>query len=156
MKINPLMFLLMLWGISCSNESFEESISLKNHTWVWTDTLKAEPILEDTSSYFHSWIEVSLDEKYPYSNFFLKEVIISPGDTPHFRILEFPVSNPDGSWLSKKHSGNTYHFKWQVLNLFKINKPGKWKMYYIQYCRKDTLDGISNFTWKLQATSTPK
>lgn len=144
-----LVLLVCLSLLACKPGSWSEKKSFANNIWAYSDSLVIEPEINDTSSLQQTWLELSLDQNYPYRNFYLREVITTPSDSSFVRIQEFELMNEDGSWIQKPGWFGEITFKLPLLSGIKFREKGIWKISCKQYMRTDSLEGIQSVKWEL-------
>lgn len=148
-NIFPGLLICMMLGIGCSTSSWSEEKKFSNHIWLFQDSLQIRPIIEDTSQVHASWLELTVNEEYPYQNIFIREEIITPSDSSSFRILEFILMNEDGTWKNKPGMTGKVHFRFPLMEGVKFTQTGEWKINCTQYMRTDTLAGVEYVSWQL-------
>jgi gliding motility-associated lipoprotein GldH len=143
-----LVFCLCL--IACRPGSWTAQKSFSQNSWLYSDSLVIEPIIEDTTSMHSTEIEISLEENYPFRNLFIREEITTPSDSSFVRIQEFQLMNEEGIWIQKPDILGNIKFTLPLLSGIKFREKGKWKISCKQYMRTDSLEGIKEISWQLK------
>lgn len=145
-----ILLLLSVGLMSCKPGSWSEKKSFPNTIWAYSDSLIIEPEISDTSSLQQTWLELTINESYPFRNFYIREVITTPSDSSFVRIQEFELMKEDGSWSQKPGWFGNVSFKFPLLSGFKFQEKGIWKISCKQYMRTDSLEGVESVKWELK------
>jgi gliding motility-associated lipoprotein GldH len=150
--MRAVLLLYCLGFLACSPSSWSEKKSFSNGIWAYGDSLVLSPQIEDTSVLHNTWLEITVDETYPYRNLYIHEAIRTPSDSVFNHIQEFELMKEDGTWLQKPGllSGGKVTFRLPILSGFKFKETGNWQVSCKEYMRTDSLEGVHQVKWTLE------
>lgn len=145
------LFLLAAFSlVACSPDSWSEKKSFSEAVWPYADSLVIRPEIKDTTGLHETFLEVTVDETYPYSNLFVLQTMRTPSDSVYTQILEFQLMKEDGAWLQKPGWMGKVAFRFPLIQGFKFRETGTWEIVCKQYMRTDSLSGVHQIQWSLK------
>lgn len=145
-----LLLLVAFCLFACSPGSWSEKKSFPEALWLYADSLVIHPEISDTSSLHETWLEITVDESYPYSNLFVLQTMRTPSDSLYSQILEFQLMKEDGTWVQKPGWMGKVSFRFPLIQGFKFRETGTWEIVCKQYMRTDSLSGVHQIQWSLK------
>lgn len=126
---------------SClQNIVFEKSISLDG-PWGYNDLLSYSFSVDDTTSLYSLWLDVSHSTTFAFQNMYIKIYTSFPEGTEKSDIVSLELANKNGLWNGRCRGENCLiHIPLQDKTYFQI--PGNYGIRLEQFMRQDDLPGI--------------
>ena len=144
--LNLLFFVLVLAGglTSCNNSTiYNESQKMENSTWMSIDTIKAVVEVTDTTKYHTIFMDTRLNATYPYSNMYLKSIVVGPTGQKISEVKNFEITDKAGKWLGGGY-GDLHSYGLPLYERMEFKQQGKYQIKVIPYMRKDSLVGVND------------
>lgn len=138
-------FLSLLLGLwACDNSRvYEENIEMENKTWVADSALNFEFQIDDPEQAYNLYYNLRNSASYPFQNIY---VIYTLKDTLGHQLDSMLVNKnlfhpktgkPYGSGL-----GDIFDHKFQLLQNYRFDKAGAYRLKLQQFMRRDSLPEI--------------
>jgi gliding motility-associated lipoprotein GldH len=143
-----IIFLLLLAGIfftACDDDRvYEKNISFDDRLWMQNDTASLELAIHDINTPYNVYLNIRNSIDYPYSRIFINyKLQDSTGREIDKEMLNTMLFDPKtGEPQGTSGLGDIYDHQVPIRKNYKFNKPGNYKIFFEQFMRKDTLEGI--------------
>ncbi|MCB9245150.1 MAG: gliding motility lipoprotein GldH [Flavobacteriales bacterium] len=127
---------------------YEKQYRFEDAIWTAGDTLWFDFEIEDTTVYHDLKAALRIDTEYPFSNLYLLARIQGSQGQDITEMKGFELADKTGKWKGKSYSG-LISFELPLKERFVFQRSGSYKVYLIQYMRKDQLPGIHDVGIKL-------
>lgn len=155
MRIGAFFLLIAIVFMACD----ETRVYDKNHDfderfWLINDTTVFEFDIADTAQRYNLYCNVRNSVAYPYSRLFLNYYLgDSTGKVLRKNLVQtYLFDQKTGKPMGKSGLGDIYDQRVSVLNNYNFPYQGKYKMWFEQYMRKDTLEGILAIGLRVEET----
>ncbi len=123
---------------------FEVNHDFKDRIWLVNDVQEFEFAITDSAAQYDLYCNLRNSVAFPFSRFFVKYSLKdSIGNELASKLaaaylFDAKTGKPEGS----SGLGDIYDHRIPLLNNYKFNRSGKYRMTLQQYMRRDTLEGI--------------
>jgi gliding motility-associated lipoprotein GldH len=142
------MFLIFLAGIfftACDDDRvYENNVAFNDRLWMQNDTTALEFDIQDPNVPYNLYLNLRNSVDYPYSRIFVNyKLQDSTGRLVDKEMVNTLLFDPKtGEPHGTSGLGDIYDHQIPLRKNFKFNNAGKYKMFFEQVMRKDTLEGI--------------
>jgi gliding motility-associated lipoprotein GldH len=140
-----LMFLAGIFFTACDDDRvYENNVAFNDRLWRQSDTTYLEFDITDVNVSYNLYLNIRNSIDYPYSRIFVNyKIQDSTGRLVDKEMINTLLFDPKtGKPNGTSGLGDIYDHQVPVRKNFKFTNPGKYKMFFEQVMRKDTLEGI--------------
>ena len=140
---------------SCGNSVlYDSSMSVNEHGWLPTDSLRFDVDVDDTTHLFDFLIEVRNNVNYPYSNLFLFVNTTFPDGSVARDTMECPLANEEGRWYGKR-AGRYVDSRYRLrTSSMRFPMSGQYSFAVSNGMRDSAIDGIKDIALRIEYTKT--
>lgn len=139
----------LLLGIMALTSCDENRVYEKNHDfperhWLVGEKPEFEFLITNTDVRYNLYCNVRNEVSYPYARlFYTWHLTDSTGNEMRTALdSQFLFDKKTGEPFGRSGLGDVYDHRFMLLENFEFRRPGKYKMQFEQFMRKDTLQGI--------------
>jgi gliding motility-associated lipoprotein GldH len=158
MRVVQVFFVLAVLFVACDDSRvYEKYNDFGKQGWLVTDTVGFNFQVNDTTSTYNLYCNVRNSVSYPYSRLFFNYYLQDNTG----RILEkrlqqtFLFDQQTGKPEGKSGLGDIYDQRVPLKTKYKFSRAGKYRVWFEQYMRKDTLEGILAVGLRVERAVTP-
>ena len=144
-----LIFASLLFAGCQDNVVDRQRVSVQNQ-WVYSDTLKYDFEILDTSAHFDLVAEVEHRDDFPFQNLYTRiHTIQPPGDTS-VQVVSLELAAHTGRWYGNC-SGHNCTVEIVLQQNFRVLKPGIYEIWLEQYMRDAEVPGVRGISLVLRS-----
>lgn len=139
-------FIGLFFVLTACNEPgtlIDQSTEIINHNWFYSNKIKTEVKITDTSVPYNLYFNLRHSADYRYSNIFVLVHETSPDHQTKTIRYEFKLANPDGEWLGNG-SGNLYNYRLALKTNYRFPVKGTYSFTIEQNMRDNPLKEVSD------------
>ena len=139
-----ILLMAVLW-LSCDDERlYEKNVSFDDRFWKQSEKAEFEFDITDNVVPYNVYLNIRNSVDYPYSRIFVNYTLQdSTGKVLDKQLLSSMLFDPKtGSPEGSSGLGDIYDHQILIKKNHKFSSRGKHKIYFEQFMRKDTLEGI--------------
>lgn len=135
---------------ACSGGGLQKEWAIEDGAWQVADSLVEDFTATEAMPLQQIKLGLTLTDKYPYRNLYIKCRIRTPGGREYTTMPEFLFTDEAGNWLSKRSWQGSYDFEVVVNPGAEFKQPGVYQFCLVQYMRQDTLPGVQAVRFSVQ------
>ncbi len=139
-------FISLFFVLPACNEPgtlLDQSTEISNHNWFYSNKIKTEVKITDTSVPYNLYFNLRHSADYRYSNIFVLVHETSPDHQTKTIRYEFKLANPDGEWLGNG-SGNLYNYRLALKTNYRFPVKGTYVFTIEQNMRDNPLKEVAD------------
>lgn len=145
MRFLLLIILLALVVAGCDDTRvFEVNHDFEQRAWLVTDKPEFEFVIANAVDKYSLYCNVRNSVAFPYSRLFIKyELKDSTGKLLEGKMVPaFLFDQHTGKPQGSSGLGDIYDQRFPIISNYQFPSPGKYKVKFEQFMRKDTLEGV--------------
>lgn len=155
MRIVTVFFLLAMVFAACDETRvYDKNHDFEERFWLVSDTAIFDFDISDTTQHYNLYCNVRNSVAYPYSRLFLNYYLgDSTGKVIRKNLAQtYLFDQKTGKPMGTSGLGDIYDQRVLLLNNYDFPYQGKYKVWFEQYMRKDTLEGILAIGLRVEKT----
>jgi gliding motility-associated lipoprotein GldH len=151
--INWSMALLLCFSLfSCDSFLYDSTVEIEKGTWVGTDSISFDFVIQDTTKLYHIFLEVDYDVDYAHQNVYCLVETYAPTGLAQRQIKSLELANQKGKWIGVCND-KTCVQKLPFITNTQFPSAGAYKIVFTQYTRKEMLEGVNNLRLTINEVS---
>lgn len=145
MRVLLPIFFLALFAAGCDDTRvYEQNHDFEQRAWLVKDKPEFEFEITNAVDNYNLYCNVRNSVAFPYSRLFVKyELKDSTGKLLEGKLMPaFLFDQHTGKPQGSSGLGDIYDQRFTVISNYKFPSPGKYKVSFEQFMRKDTLEGV--------------
>ncbi|MBR9998878.1 MAG: gliding motility lipoprotein GldH [Cyclobacteriaceae bacterium] len=148
-----LILIVLFLGISCNEDRvFEKNVKIKDRIWSIQQPATFQFSIQDTHYPYDFYFNLRNSILYPYQNIYLNYSLmdtlgnIFKSDLVNIRLFDSKTGEPLGDGM-----GDIFDHQYQVIDNYRFNNPGVYRMRINHYMRPDSLPEIMSVGLRIES-----
>jgi gliding motility-associated lipoprotein GldH len=145
MKVVQVFFILAVLCAACDDTRVYEKYSdFEQQAWLLNDTVGFNFLVTDTLQTYNLYCNIRNSVDYPYSRLFFNYYLQNDAEEILEKKLQqtYLFDQQTGKPAGTSGLGDIYDHRVPLMRKYKFPRTGKYRVWFEQYMRKDTLEGI--------------